>query len=109
MCCRACSLLCISWTVLQTVSSLDECLTAHSWLHRYVMFYEGVAKDGTRSIGVAVSRDGQDTWTRHPHPILSPSSQPGAWDGASVGAPCAVPMAGDALSQCWLVACPHEQ
>ena len=61
------------------------------------MFYEGVARDGRRSIGVAVSRDGQTGWTRHPQPILGPSEQAGSWDGASVGAPCAVPMAGGLL------------
>ena len=58
------------------------------------MFYEGVARDGKRSIGVAVSRDGHKGWTRHPQPILRPDQQTGGWDGASVGSPCAVPMAG---------------
>ena len=61
------------------------------------MFYEGAARDGRRSIGVAVSRDGQTGWTRHPQPILGPSEEAGSWDGASVGAPCAVPMAGGLL------------
>ena len=66
-------------------------------MRRFVMFYEGVARDGKCSIGVAVSRDGQTGWVRHPQPILGPSEQAGSWDGASVGAPCAVPMAGGLL------------
>ena len=62
------------------------------------MFYEGVAQDGVRSIGVATSRDGQNGWTRHPEPVLSAAEMPEAWDAHSVGSPCAVSMAG-ALSQ----------
>jgi hypothetical protein len=61
---------------------------------RFLMFYEAVAADGTRSIGAATSRDGRTGWARAPAPLLAPSAEPGAWDGGGVGAPCAVPMAG---------------
>ncbi len=59
------------------------------------MFYEAVAGDGARSIGAAVSRDGLRSWRRLPAPVLA-AGAPGAWDAGGVGAPCAVPMAGDA-------------
>jgi hypothetical protein len=57
------------------------------------MFYEAVAADGTRSIGVATSPDGRGKWARAAAPLLAPSGEPGAWDAGGVGAPCAVPMA----------------
>ena len=59
---------------------------------RWVMFYEGVAADNARSIGLAVSTDGL-SWRRLPQPILA-AGPPGAWDCGGVGAPCAAPMAG---------------
>lgn len=60
---------------------------------QYVMFYEAMAKGGRRSIGLAVSDDGLDSWKRLPQPVLSTAEQDdGAWDGGSVGCPCAVPM-----------------
>ena len=60
---------------------------------KYFMFYEGVAGDGSRSIGVAVSDDGRKNWRRQPEPVLSESSDPDAWDTGSVGTPWAVSMA----------------
>lgn len=32
----------------------------------FILFYEGIAEDGGRSIGLAVSRDGQKTWEKYP-------------------------------------------
>jgi len=68
---------------------------------QYVMFYEAVAADDSRSIGVAVSEDGLGGWRRaSDRPVLeaSPasagSSSPPRWDDGGVGAPCVVPMAG---------------
>ena len=80
---------------------------------QYVMFYEAVARDDSRSIGVAVSKDGLRGWRRvsdkpvleasssnsnsnsNPNPNSSSSSAPSsAWDDGGVGAPCVVPMAG---------------
>ena len=63
---------------------------------RWVMFYEGVARDNGRSIGMAVSAEGRD-WQRLPRPVLE-AGPPGAWDSGGVGAPCAVPMAGGLIS-----------
>lgn len=67
---------------------------------RFFMFYEGVAADGSRSIGVAVSDDGKSGWQRCAQPVLTGSSScsggggdSGAWDAGDVGAPWAVSMA----------------
>eukprot|EP00887_Chlorella_sp_A99_P007636 scaffold20.g7636.t1 len=60
---------------------------------RYFMFYESVAADGRRAIGLAVSADGLRAWQRCPAPVLEASSEPGAWDGGAVGTPWAVSMA----------------
>lgn len=61
---------------------------------QYLMFYEGVAADGTRSIGLAVSKDGLKGWARCPEPVLAGSGAAGAWDQGDVGCPWAVSMAG---------------
>ena len=58
------------------------------------MFYEAVAADGSRSIGLAVSKDGLKGWKRLPQPLLSAAPDAGAWDSAGVGEPCAVSMSG---------------
>mmetsp|Transcript_28728 Transcript_28728/g.73066 ORF Transcript_28728/g.73066 Transcript_28728/m.73066 type:complete len:445 (-) Transcript_28728:259-1593(-) len=67
---------------------------------QYLMFYEAVAADGSRSVGLAVSKDAT-TWSRCPYPVLTAASKaPGAspaassWDAGSVGAPCPVSMSG---------------
>ncbi|KAF5843522.1 glycosyl hydrolase [Dunaliella salina] len=87
----------------QVVRDLDN--------RQFLMFYEAVAADGTKSIGLAASKDGI-SWKRCPHPVLqsasssngtnSPSNireagssqehSTGAWDGGEVGAPCPVSM-----------------
>lgn len=61
---------------------------------QYLMFYEAVAADGRRSIGLAVSKDGKADWKRCPTPLLTGSGEVGAWDSGRVGAPCAVSMSG---------------
>ncbi|EIE20651.1 hypothetical protein COCSUDRAFT_30400 [Coccomyxa subellipsoidea C-169] len=58
---------------------------------QWIMFYEGVARDNARSIGVAVSENGL-SWRRLSRPVLK-AGPPGAWDCGGVGSPCAVPMA----------------
>ncbi|XP_059648822.1 uncharacterized protein LOC132294838 [Cornus florida] len=61
----------------------------------YVMVYEGVAADGGRSIGVAVSKDGLKNWQRvQDGAVLKPSEEDG-WDNREVGSPCLVQMDGD--------------
>ena len=41
---------------------------------QYVMFYEAVAADNTRSVGLAVSKDGRSDWQRCPNPVLGPGA-----------------------------------
>ncbi|MEW5306690.1 MAG: hypothetical protein WDW36_009139 [Sanguina aurantia] len=60
---------------------------------QYLMFYEAVAADGGRSIGLAVSKDGLSGWKRHDKPVLQPTAEEtGSWDSGSMGAPCVVSM-----------------
>jgi hypothetical protein len=59
---------------------------------QFLMFYEAVAADGSRSIGLATSSDGRSNWKRQLQPILQASDVAGAWDAGGVGAPCAVAM-----------------
>jgi hypothetical protein len=59
---------------------------------RWLMFYEGVAVDGARSICLATSADGARDWQPCDQPVLAPSADASAWDAGSVGAPCAVAM-----------------
>ena len=51
---------------LLTEAPLLRCLdtVTCACLCRFVMWYEGVADDGTRSIGIAVSDDGISDWIR---------------------------------------------
>jgi hypothetical protein len=63
---------------------------------KYFMFYEGIAEDGRRSIGVAISDDGVKNWRRQAEPAFtstSGSEEGSSWDSGSVGTPCAVSMA----------------
>ena len=58
---------------------------------QYVMFYEAVAADNSRSIGMAVSKDGMTGWKRCPQPVLR-AGEKGRWDSGAIGQPCAVSM-----------------
>nr|XP_027097208.1 uncharacterized protein LOC113716875 [Coffea arabica] len=63
---------------------------------KYVMAYEGVAADGKRSVGLAVSSDGLKEWRKFQDgPALKQSEEDG-WDWEGVGSPCLVQMDGDA-------------
>ncbi|KAK2969039.1 hypothetical protein RJ640_007904 [Escallonia rubra] len=63
---------------------------------KYVMAYEGVAADGRRSIGMAVSADGLKDWRRlQAGPVLKCCEEDG-WDNEGVGSPCLVQMDGEA-------------
>ncbi|XAR65218.1 hypothetical protein NMG60_11009259 [Bertholletia excelsa] len=58
----------------------------------YLMAYEGVAAEGVRSIGLAVSSDGLKNWARLlDNAALRPTEQDG-WDNKGVGSPCLVHM-----------------
>lgn len=69
---------------------------------QFVMFYEAVAADNRRSIGMAVSKDGKTNWQRCPYPILTAAGAEAgegqadgrveAWDEGAVGQPCGVSM-----------------
>ncbi|KAK3042382.1 hypothetical protein RJ639_002428 [Escallonia herrerae] len=62
---------------------------------KYVMAYEGVAADGRRSIGMAVSADGLKDWRRlQAGPVLLCCED--GWDNEGVGSPCLVQMDGEA-------------
>ncbi|KAL6969767.1 hypothetical protein U1Q18_029478 [Sarracenia purpurea var. burkii] len=64
---------------------------------KYIMAYEGVAADGGRSIGLAVSKDGLKNWQSiNGEAVLKPSEEEGGWDNKGVGSPCLVQMDGDA-------------
>ncbi len=71
-----------------------RCVVRDAASRRFFMFYEAVAADGGRSVGLAVSDDGLREWRRHDAPVLEASAAPGAWDGGGVGTPWAVSMAG---------------
>ncbi len=60
------------------------------------MFYEAVAADNTRSISMAVSKDGVRDWQRLGRPILE-AGQPGSWDAGGVCSPSVVSMAGERI------------
>jgi hypothetical protein len=59
---------------------------------QYVMFYEAVAADNSRSIGMAVSKEGMIGWQRCPSPVLRAPEGDDCWDSGAVGQPCAVSM-----------------
>jgi hypothetical protein len=62
---------------------------------RYVMVYEGVDADEKVNIGMAVSEDGLKGWRRCSEmPVLCPSVEDEAWDGAGIGSPCLVQVDG---------------
>ena len=64
-----------------------------AFLRRWIMFYEAVAADNKRSIGMAVSKDGVRDWQRLGRPVLE-AGQPGSWDAGGVCSPSVVLMAG---------------
>eukprot|EP00899_Mesostigma_viride_P029135 jgi/Mesvir1/9406/Mv01510-RA.1 len=64
--------------------------TGKTWL----MYYEGLAADGVRGIGLATSTDGV-TWARQlDKPVLGRGA-PGSFDEWGQGSPCLVPMGRD--------------
>lgn len=74
---------------------MNACVVRDKKVGNYLMAYEGVAKDGKRSIGLAVSSDGLKDWRRiNDSPVLMTSSENG-WDNKGVGSPCLVQMEGD--------------
>lgn len=66
---------------------------------KYIMAYEGIGRDGKRSIGMAVSEDGLKNWMRFGDgfAVLKPPSSENekGWDCEGVGSPCLVQMDGE--------------
>ncbi|XP_073295168.1 uncharacterized protein [Primulina huaijiensis] len=62
---------------------------------RYLMVYEGVALNGKRSIGMAVSSDGLKNWERLQECPVFEQSSDGGWDCEGVGMPYLVQMDGN--------------
>lgn len=61
----------------------------------FLMLYEGISKDGIKSLGLARSKDGLWDWEKvGTGPIFSPSEDPNAWDCGSVGSPNLVDLGG---------------
>jgi len=54
---------------------------------RQVMFFEGRAEAGGRSIGRAVSEDAGATWAADDAPVVSAAAAAAAWDSGGVGSP----------------------
>eukprot|EP01038_Epipyxis_sp_PR26KG_P004875 gene4875-6831_t len=56
--------------------------------NKYMMYYEGIAMNGMKSVGLATSNDGI-TWVRDPSnkPVFTASSEESAWDSHGVGSP----------------------
>ncbi|KAK9707223.1 hypothetical protein RND81_07G181000 [Saponaria officinalis] len=74
---------------------LNPCVVKEKKDGKYLMAYEGIAKDGKKSIGLAISDDGLKDWRRvGDEPVLKASSENG-WDSKGVGSPCLVQMEGD--------------
>lgn len=74
---------------------LNACVVKDKTVGNYLMAYEGVARDGKRSIGLAVSEDGLKGWRQvSDKPVLMASSEDG-WDSRGVGSPCLVQMDGN--------------
>lgn len=72
--------------------AMNACVMRNRRDGNYMMAYEGVAANGRRSIGMAISPDGLKEWMRlQDEAILKPSDK-GCWDDKDVGQPCLVHM-----------------
>ncbi|TXG56538.1 hypothetical protein EZV62_017851 [Acer yangbiense] len=73
----------------------NACVRKNQREGNYLMAYEGVGKDGKRSIGLAVSPDGVKNWKRiqeDHEAALEASTGEDGWDNEGVGSPCLVRM-----------------
>ena len=71
---------------------MNPCVVRNKRDGNYLMAYEGVAADGRRSIGLAVSPDGLKSWMRLQDEAILKSSDKDCWDDKGVGSPCLVQM-----------------
>eukprot|EP00960_Hanusia_phi_P047524 758443-Hanusia_phi.AAC.7 len=73
-------------------SSPRASLTTEEQQKGYLMFVEGVNKDGKHSIGLYTSSDGLKWERSSDKPVFDGSNEEGAWDAENVGCPWVVPM-----------------
>ncbi|KNA10228.1 hypothetical protein SOVF_146370 [Spinacia oleracea] len=75
---------------------LNACVVRDKKVGNYLMAYEGVDRDGKRSIGMAVSEDGLKDWKPvSDKAVYMASKEEDGWDSRGVGSPCLVQMDGD--------------
>ncbi|XP_028803648.1 uncharacterized protein LOC114758723 [Neltuma alba] len=79
---------------------MNPCVARNRKDGDYVMAYEGIAADGRRSIGVAVSPDGLKQWVRLQDKALLQPAEKGCWDDKGVGSPYLVSVDSNA-GDCW--------
>ncbi|KAJ7943432.1 Glycosyl hydrolase, five-bladed beta-propellor domain containing protein [Quillaja saponaria] len=72
--------------------AMNVCVVRNQKDGKYVMAYEGVAADGSRSIGLAVSPDGLKEWRRLQNEAILKPSETDCWDDKDVGYPRLVQM-----------------
>lgn len=75
--------------------AINACVVRNNKDGKYLMAYEGVAADGKRSIGLAVSPDGLKDWRRFQDEAVLEASVKDGWDNKGVGSPCLVQMDGE--------------
>ncbi|KAJ6689974.1 hypothetical protein OIU85_006277 [Salix viminalis] len=75
--------------------AINACVVRNKKDGKYLMAYEGVAADGKRSIGLAVSPDGLKDWRRFQDEAVLEASVKDGWDNKGVGSPCLVQMDGE--------------
>ncbi|XP_010532746.1 PREDICTED: uncharacterized protein LOC104808694 [Tarenaya hassleriana] len=77
------------------LGGINPCVSRNKRDGSYVMVYEGVDRDGKRSIGLAVSEDGLKDWKGVQDKAVLEAAEGSAWDNEGVGSPCLVQMEGD--------------
>ncbi|CAO2828754.1 unnamed protein product [Amaranthus hypochondriacus] len=74
---------------------MNACVVRDKKNGNYLMAYEGIARDGKRSIGMSVSEDGLKDWRPVSNEAVLTASKEDGWDSKGVGSPCLVQMDGD--------------
>ena len=87
------------WTMVlqQQKITVRSCLQVYSVFHvsdsgHLAMFYEGINKDGLRSIGMAICENGDGiSWKKREEPVLESIKGEGdTWDSGGVGKPSVI-------------------
>ncbi|GMH27561.1 hypothetical protein Nepgr_029404 [Nepenthes gracilis] len=77
------------------LGATNACVVRSKRDGNYLMAYEGVAADGGRSIGMAMSHDGLKDWRRISDRAILRASSGDGWDSKGVGSPYLVLMSGN--------------